>query len=349
MMFEKREKRCPFSFERIDRAPMNLENGCPFVHCKSSDCGKRIPADFKKTDFMPIVVIGSKGSGKSHFLSVLIHELNTIGKRFGFTADFCDDGISVREYNSRYATLYTRREIIAGTKIGDVKNPIVMKIIFKRKSPNGKKSLYIGFYDVAGEDFAIRAKKEIFDLYPVLNYATGYILLLDPLQIPDIHRHIKNLGAFYPQSQRLLNEVEVSTQAFDIFERLKLTLKDETLRRSFAVCFSKSDAIRNIMDGADDECEFYIDDSHENGILDAQCFARMDSAVKSWLKSNGAGEIVGAMESLTFMKCFFAVSALGNIDKNDIRNIALPAPIRIADPILWLLWQDDWLNAANIK
>ena len=102
MLFLKQDKICPFCFKAV-RKNKRLAKGndiqCEYIGCEENDrCDKLFPKEMEKADFFPVVVVGAKGAGKSHFLGVALHELMSkdFEGKYGVVVNYCSDKHSGR-------------------------------------------------------------------------------------------------------------------------------------------------------------------------------------------------------------------------------------------------------------
>lgn len=365
MLFLKQDKICPFCFKAV-RKNKRLAKGndiqCEYIGCEENDrCDKLFPKEMEKADFFPVVVVGAKGAGKSHFLGVALHELMSkdFEGKYGVVVNYCSDkhtGSRLRVYEN---TLYTKKELLTQTDSvrtnPDIRLPMLFNLKFKRP-PNGKKNLVLGFFDVAGEDFSAYEKNNLLSDYPVLSYAKAFILLLDPLQIPKVKDILSKADRSFDQSL-LLEVAGTDTLASDVLQRLRVALGGKFNNISLAVCFSKIDAICGFNDMPSEDSPIYSEDTHigdksgKKPRVDINSLNLIDGEIREWLKEMDCANFVYQADIFKNMNCFFGISSLGSgikiLGKNNLKSP--PEPIKVLDPILWLLWDYGYIDGENIK
>ncbi|MGH9936710.1 MAG: TRAFAC clade GTPase domain-containing protein, partial [Blastocatellia bacterium] len=123
-------------------------------------CHNDLPSQFGQTGSRTIALIGSKESGKSHYIAVLIHELtHRVGRDFKASLMALDDQTMKRYREDFESYLYKKREVIPGTLSAraqiNVRYPLIYR--FSRKVSkmllfDGKQITSLVFFDTAGED-----------------------------------------------------------------------------------------------------------------------------------------------------------------------------------------------------
>jgi hypothetical protein len=305
---------CPVSgteaFERV----------CP-------SCHTTLPLHFGRIRSQLIALVGARDSGKTVFMTVLMHEFeNRLGSRLGASIPGADDetrSTFKRDYEQR---LYAGRSLpdptftVAAERQG-YRPPMVFK--FKRRT----RQTLLSFFDTAGEDLTTRDSVDLNGRY--LRAADAVILILDPLQTVGGQR----LAASEAQVKDPRPEDDPYHVLQRITEMLKAGHRDRPVPKPLAVVFTKLDALWH--------------DFPEGSALnrkepsDAGCSEwdgrDVHSHVQALLHDWDGGQIDQYLQDNYRHFRYFGVSALGAIPTPDKRVSKVIQPYRVADPILWLL------------
>jgi len=310
---------------------------CP--HCHSP-----FPSGIENLSPIVIAVVGSKTVGKSNYIAVLIQRIRELYARFQWDFVGLDDETD-KLYKRVFARpLYEEGKAVAETQTGhanfDVRRPLLYTLGFAQ----GKKykAITLAFFDTAGEDLS--DKQGDFDVLgsmaKINRYiynASGIIILIDPLNIREVREKVIDSGI--PEGTM---SPKTNTVAGSIIERVdRLIQYGKELSRAtkitipLAVTFSKIDLLKNnILSGA----PIYQKSRHD-GFLSWDDFQRIDSCIQDWVDEYDKHfmSVTGRFKDVAF----FGISALGgNPDEQKKLAFAKPNPIRVEDPLLWLLWKN---------
>ena len=150
-------------------------------------CHSTLPVHFGKVSSRLIAVVGAKESGKSVFMTVLIHELmHRIGSQFDAAISGANDGTRLR-FAENYERLLYRESRLLGptTAVSQAgRQPLVFQFTTRERRLIGSaepKHALLSFFDTAGENFTTQRGVEENARY--LAAADAIVLLLDPLQM----------------------------------------------------------------------------------------------------------------------------------------------------------------------
>lgn len=337
--------------ERLKALKMPRDAICP--HCKyktslriCSSCHSELPhtiGDFKDLIF---AVIGTKETGKSHYISVLINTINNeIGEGLNANLQALNDETVKRYRSVFYDPIFRKKEIIAATYSGradfSVKIPLSYSLSFMGKDLFGRKRIKnvatTVFFDTAGED--LDAEDIMVTENKYICNSAGIIILLDPLQLPEVRAQL-------PAGTPLPN---INTEIEDIIPRTARLIRNARgLRENqlidipVALVFSKIDALDTILDPSS---SLMFPSKHVNGfdIGDFEAInSEMEAMVREW---KGAGLIKKLEGNFKEYACF-GLTALG-CNPHDSNKIDSFRPRRVGDPFLWLLWKHKLLPAID--
>jgi len=337
---------------------------CPVKECQQKtyevvcpSCHNALPESTLTGRDMIISIVGSRDTGKSHFIGVIIHELsNRISIKFGGAMEPFDD--SSERYKMTFGPLYDERQKLDLTQSSEktadngAYKPLIYRLKIKRKNFLGSsiESFTFVFFDTAGEDL-----NRIETMGTVNKYickSAGIIFLLDPLQIPAVANQLdENIVSRASSVKR-----EDATSSDDIISRIsKLIRDDKELKENqridipVAAVFSKFDVIEPIIrEKAPGSTILELSPHCGKGIFDDTDQAHVDSEIKGLLKVWQADSFINQLEINYSDYSFFTVSSLG-IGNNPAvdRSIKRPNPHRIEDPLLWIFKEKGIISSTK--
>lgn len=265
-----------------------------------------------------IFLLGLKSSGKTVFITSVI---DTLSRVIPFRYKGCqfvayNKTVDESYYSDYYKIMFEEKALPAATI-----NPA--QLIYEVKNPISNKAVGITFSDIKGE--ISDSTEEIFngEVQGALLHSNYFILTIDLKDIRENRSHQrKNLW--------IINHVLSKVTADP-------TQKD---RKYLAVVITKSDELIGTEDGA-----FNINSPVYNANITSEGEAfneereRINSLLRDYLMSDvDCAQIVSAAESefLYGHINYFAVSALGQAPVNGKLETEIK-PIRVEEPILWLL------------
>ena len=333
-----------------------------FDHQKCPQCGYRsrryvcphcfnwLPTELIEKGAEIISVIGSPSSGKTNYIISLIHQLRKYGYKLDFQAipaqmyrDGHKDEATQSVYKKMDRQLFTDKTVLQKTNEKKMDIPW----IFSLYQPTTDKTIYLVFYDSAGEKFQMDLKNTV----KYLKDSAGVIMLLDTLSIDYVKDILKGKGmenrggasADYEEIQTALNNFR-SESGTDIE------------KKPFAFVFSKFDSIidnSHELDFAADEfmagdnkldSEFIktgqldlekindISEVIEENIENKWDLGALGAYARNWSAKKGVRDPRNPANNYKF----FGVSALGGMpDENG--NLEKVEPYPVMDPLVWIL------------
>lgn len=325
---------------------------CP--HCGSEAkrracprCHTALPSEFVGAKSPLIGLVGSKGSGKTVLMTVLVKHLREIvARRYDADIMMITDspdgqrGISAYQAN-RETPLYTRRELPVGTsRLGSSGREHAAPVVLRwRQATAGRfvtshRSTLLSLVDSAGED--LNNVDDVFTLH-YLKASGSLIVAMDPFALPGARARLSLPEA----ATQVADEVPLNVLR-SISEMLRtehgVNWRTKRITIPVAVVFTKMDAFyQGLLD--DDQMTPLLADTPDIPSYDESDGLTVHEIMKSLLEQWHADEIDRFMR-LTFSDYrYFAVSALGAEPDYATGQVAAGGvqPHRIADPVLWLL------------
>ncbi len=306
-----------------------------------------IPQRCILTKSLPIALVGAKATGKSNYICVLVNEIRRkMSMGFGTSINMMCDTATKTNYEDLYfRPLYREKMQISATDSGEIP-PMIFPVDF----PN-KKQVTLTFYDTAGEnldsDILLRQNNSY------IPNARGIIMLLDPLQIPELRKRLSGS----------MNLPDKNTSPFDILDIVSKNLEERfgTLKKfdiPLAVVFTKMDALDDFEDIIPADSNLRNDSEHvERGafILDEfeNTQAEMEALLSNILGGDDADSDGSYADLCTKLDRFkshaiFGVSALGVApDANGCLPETGVKPRRVLDPLLWILKENKFIKVVK--
>jgi len=300
-------------------------------------CHSQLPTQFGLVDNLLIAMVGSKESGKTVYMTVLLHEvMNRVGARLDASLMAGDEHTLSRFRRNYEDNLYTDHRLPTATASASTKDnrvdPLVFRLSISAQGPLRRAPVHtlLSFFDAAGEDLTSQESVDLNTRY--LANADGVLLLLDPLQMPGA-RLAAAPGTRMPSAQ-YDTSVGVLTRITDMLLSQPGAARKGRIDVPVAVVFPKMDAFRHRLrrgsplsvDPPAGE-KFDVADS-----LDVH--TEMAGLLRDW-----DGVQVDQLMRNTYRRYrYFGVSALGANPTPDAEVAATGIqPYRVADPFIWLL------------
>ncbi|MFD5563745.1 TRAFAC clade GTPase domain-containing protein [Kitasatospora griseola] len=310
-------------------------------------CHSTLPAQFGLVDNRLIAMVGAKASGKTVYMTVLLHELmNRVGSAGGFALMAADDETMTRFDSDYQDPLYQGGELFHGTRTAVANDhrvdPLVFRFGVERRRLLGARPEHtlLSFFDTAGEDFSSQESVQLNTRY--LANADGVILILDPLQLPGA-RPLARPGSTLPDTAGADSPINVLSRVTSMLlphrsgpdgRLLPGARGAGRISTPIAVVFAKLDAVWDTLDPGSPlrahppgGARFHTADS-----LDVH------EEVRHLLREWRGGSIDQILDANYRHYRYFGISALGNSPtaESQVAPTGIQ-PYRVTDPLLWLL------------
>jgi Double-GTPase 2 len=303
-------------------------------------CHSQLPVQFGMVGSRMIAMAGAKASGKTVYMTVLLHELrNRVGDRFGAAIMGADDETR-KQFVDRYENpIYAESKLPLPTQRAAQRDdervpPLVFRFSAKTGGLRGGRPTHnlLSFFDTAGEDFREQESLDVNTRY--LACSDGILLLLDPLQMPGARKlavsgiPMPGTGPEYETPQNILSRVT------DILLATNPNGARGKISKPIAVVFTKLDAVWHNLDRSSPLRAQPLDGPK----FDVADCLDVHEEIRHLLRDWEGGQISQVLENNYARYRFFGTSALGQPPTET--NAVAPSgiqPYRVADPLLWML------------
>lgn len=316
---------------------------CP--HCRGEStqricpqCHSLLPVHFGKVDSRLIALIGAKGTGKTVYMTVLLHELmNSVGRRFDAAVVGSDDHTR-GEFAKKYEEMLYRQSVLPGTtRTGqaEIRRPLVFKVTLDRAGllRTRDRHTITSFFDTAGEDLTSKASVDLNVRY--LRGADGIILLLDPLQMRSARAAVRPGTRLTDPDGKTDSPVNVLTRVTEVLYEARGRGPNRRIEVPMAVAFSKIDALQHAFSSGS---PLLREPPEDKPVFDQSDSLAVHEHVRALLHEWDGAQIDQIVRKNFASFRYFGLSSLGGSptadNRVDPRGIH---PYRVADPFLWLL------------
>jgi len=330
--------------------PLAYKKKC--VNCKEAakqlfcdDTKKEIPIEFLSMRSLPIALLGAKASGKSNYIGVLINEIRKrMANPFNCSLTMTCSQESKQAYNDfYYRPLYEDGYTVRATDAGEVP-PLIFPLRFMDKKNRIANMAALTFYDTAGENLDNKDIMNKFNKY--IKNARGIILLLDPLQVPDIRKELTNKG-FNSLPEKNTDISEVLDMIIKVIEGYKNKIGEIDI--PLALVFTKIDVLEQYNILPADSCLREESEHVKTGKFVKKDFENTDMHMQDLIGNWLDDELLKKINQFK-QHSFFGATSLGanptdggtKIDKS--KGIH---PRRVLDPLLWLLAENGYISTLK--
>jgi hypothetical protein len=302
-------------------------------------CHNRLPVHFGKVGNRLIVPVGAKESGKTVFMTVLVHELmHQAGRQFNAAISGADEHTRQRFASDYERPLYRQARLLAPTT--GYEAPLVFRFTTERhRALNGRLSgsggperTLLSFFDTAGED--LRSQQSIERNVRYLAAADGIVLLLDPLQM----RGARDLAAPDTRLPDLTEDepTAVLENVTDLLLSSQGGRPSKRIGKPLAIVFTKMDTLVHDLK---ETSPLRRSPPHQE-YFDERDSLEVHTEIQRLLARWDGTRIDQIAQHNYSHYRYFGVSALGETPTADNRVSARGVrPYRVASPILWILAQ----------
>jgi len=292
---------------------------------------------------LPIALLGAKASGKSNYIGVLINEIRKkMSSPFNCSLSMTCSKESKEAYDEYYyRPLFTAGRTVQATDAGVEVPPLIFPLRFMNAKNKIVNMAALTFYDTAGENLDDKSAMHQFNRY--ITNAKGIILLLDPLQVPNIREKLTANG-FKGLPAQNTEIYSVLSIIIDVIRGVK-NVKGQ-IKIPLALVFTKIDVLEEFNILPEGSCLREESDHINRGAFMMPDFENTNIEMKDLIENLLDNELMGYINQFE-QHSFFGATALGGnpnggaIDSKGIR------PRRVLDPLLWLLSKNNIISTLK--
>ncbi len=334
-------------------------------------CFNHLPIEMVQNGSEIISVVGSPSSGKTNYIITLIQQLRKFGSRLDlqvtpmqvYSDGHKDDATDI-VYNKMREQLFDSGYVIEKTPEAKKDVPLIFHVY--QQSTN--RSIYLVFYDTAGEKFQENIKNNA----KYLSRSSGVIVLLDCLSVPYIKEALRDKGFDELTGRPSMPLTEIQTALANAQQD-----RVDIYSKPFAFVFSKFDAVIDNKDALNDfpvqafcKGDQYLDSSYKKtGKLDIDKINEINSTIElalddektwdqtefrlfahNWTSQKNKKININSrdLDDSDNNYRFFGVSALGSMPV-DSSVEGKVTPYRVMDPLIWMLYKLGKFNIPTTK
>ena len=311
---------------------------CPFGGHVTTDrlcpnCHKSLYSKFGEVAERRLTVIGASGAGKSNYISVVVREMqDRFSGQFGFSfwPMHMDMGTEYEE-NYRRPVFDLGQVVKVTPNVTTRRNAVAPMVFTVQRISDGEHLSTISFFDPPGEGVVNERNIERFHHF-VFN-SQGLVLLVDGEKLLDP----KGQDAAFNEATTVLQNASRQLEAQRGWMR--------RLRPYLAITISKADLLAS---RPDVPAELATQPRHDRG-FDENDFRVLSSEIETLIRKRGGGNFCNVAQSAfgPDRVGFFAVSALGASPDPRTLKLTKLDPLRVADPLLWLMIRTGVLKQAG--
>ncbi len=327
-----RERRFGMAFAPKAGTPVRCACQAPtYPVCPT--CHSRLPQLYTASESRSMALIGTKASGKSHYVTVVLHELeHRVGPRLNGSLMLLDEYTRDRMANELLPRLYEQRVVLEATRSAatDVTTQLPLATRLSLGTDKITHHSNLIFFDAAGEDLQSLSALEREARY--VTQSDGVVILVDPLQIPMIRDELEG-SLELPEASQDVKTMLMRVAA--LMREARGIPAQKPIDVPLALVVSKLDAIRPLLP----ESHPALAANVLEGAYDRRDARNVNDTVRadlaSWL---GVGFDHFVQQNFSKVG-HFAVSALGETPSGGRLSHGV-SPHRVEDPVLWML--DQW-------
>jgi GTPase SAR1 family protein len=305
------------------------------------ECHTALPSDFADSKSPMLGLVGSKGSGKTVLMTVLVKQLkDVVGKRYDAAIRLATDnpdghqGLSDYQAN-REAPLYKERVLPPTTNVLAARGhatPLLLRWQQEttRMGRASVRSTLLSFIDTAGEDLNDVSTTLTLQY---LSVCDGLIVVLDPFALPGARARLQLPdAAINVDDDAPLDVVANITEMLKVEHNIR---KRKKISIPVAVVFTKIDAFFPTLDRGNPLMTGTPGIPGYSNADGQAVHEHMLALLHDW----NAQDIDTHMRFNYADFRYFGVSALGAEPNYETRTVAAGGvrPHRVEDPVLWLL------------
>ncbi len=325
----------------MEREPI----GCKHTECaglatqrKCPSCGQEIPKMAIETPNLPFSIVGVSTSGKTNYITVMLHELsksNALKLALGSQTKDTRD-----HQNKNRRLIYEEHTRPESTQAGTTMPQIWYIRNLLKKRGNDVPTFTFTIFDGAGEDHENNIDNTS-TVCRYINASKAIILVIDPLVLSKIRRGgavdpevLKNSLAGFEGETKNAEDVINSVVAY--IKAARGIRSTQMLNIPVAVVLTKFDTLLSHKGFAPNALIKRSSLTISDGKVNITEIQQVHEEIENWLYSIEEGSFINALQSHFKEFYFFGVSSYGAPPKDANTLPDEIRPNRVLDPILWL-------------
>jgi hypothetical protein len=307
---------------------VSLRRACP--HCHSE-----LSSDYCDVPSRLVALVGAKNSGKSTYIGVFIHQLlNDVGRELNASLNACDDRTSRRYHQQFEQPLYQLKQLLPTTQpaASELHEPLVYRLTVPRRwwlSLRSHRALTVVLFDTAGEDLTDHGVVDRHLRY--LAVADAVLFLVDPLELPGAEPDLAPAARRAQPAQGVDHPLDVIRRVTTLLRAHLDRPAPRQLPAAVAVAITKADALDP------DLATALYQTRPRTGRLHHADRGLVEEQVRTLLERWGVGALNRELAHNYRAHGLFALSALGHQPSGGAVSPRGISPLRVEDPLLWLL------------
>jgi hypothetical protein len=309
---------------------------------KCPSCGGTIPKTALETPNLPFSIVGVSNSGKTNYITVMLHELGRFSDSNLRLALAHQTKDTLDHQNENYRRIYEEHTRPESTQSGANMPQIWSIKNLQKKRGNDCPTYTFTIFDGAGEDHENNLEASS-TVCRYINASSAIILAIDPLVLSSIRKG----GVVNPEIMKnsLAGDMGTTKNAQDVINSVATYIKTarglkttQVLNIPVAVVLTKFDTVITHKSFGPQALIKEKSLNIHNGKVDGTGIKQVHDEIQYWLEEIGEGAFINTLDSHFKEFNFFGVSSygLGNSPKNANTLADHIRPHRVLDPILWL-------------
>lgn len=307
------------------------------------NCGYLLPYNIELAENVSIAVVGDIFSGKSSYIASLIYLIET---RWAKDNNKISQITCLTEdIRRQYTDMIQRRQTLNATQPFAHRHrygPLIYEIKLKDRSKHSFKRINLILYDGSGEDQSSVVRMEHYARYVL--HANAIIFLIDPFSISEIYNKLPDFLQL--RYKWILNVPERSyhlvNSTIELFKSYYGSKAKEHLQSiPIAMMLSKSDMFKYVVSTT--SLHGFLSSCKYSEYVDLQDIGAIDKEVRALIRDSSEHILLRVAQKFSKVN-FFATSATG-CEADESGQYPFIDPCRCLDPLLWILYQLDMLQA----
>lgn len=328
-----------FSAGRFSRGTVKCKCGEMVTTRGCPKCNQILPKMALETPNLPFSIVGVSNSGKTNYITVMLHEL---GRSSGLNLALgheTTDTLDHQRKNER--TIYEEHETVEATRTMEMPQIWYIKNL-QEQHGNAVPTYTFTIYDGAGERYENNLEAGSVE-FNYIKASKAILLTIDPLLLPNISRggivdaNVMNNSLGQNRTDYVRRRAEdVLNGVAEYIKSARGIAVTKKLDVPVAVVLTKFDTILSHPVFGPQALIKNPSLTVKNGRVDLAEIQEVDREIRYWLEQIGESGFINVLESHFKEYCFFGVSSFGasptsqGVLPDEIR------PHRVLDPILWL-------------